>query len=154
MPNSTNTEDSIKLNLTVPVSANQAFEAFIKEIHSWWPREYTWAGEVLEIIAIEPFKNGRCFERGPHGFECDWGRVLAYESPNRIVFTWQIAPDRVPEPNPEKISEIETVFVEKQKSETQVKFEHRYFSKHGEILKPINKPYILHKDGLISLTTM
>ncbi|WP_419539844.1 SRPBCC domain-containing protein [Natronogracilivirga saccharolytica] len=76
--------------------------------------------------------NGRCFERGPHGFECDWGRVLAFDPPSRIVFTWQIAPDRVPEPNPQKASEIEVLFVEKGRTETQMKIEHRNFDKHGE----------------------
>ena len=132
MRNSKSTEGSINLELTVPVTADQAFETFVKEINSWWPKEYTWAGEVLDKIEIETFKNGRCFERGPHGFECDWGRVIVYDPPNRIVFTWQIAPDRVPEPNPEKVSEIEVLFVEKGKTETQVKFEHRNFEKHGD----------------------
>jgi uncharacterized protein YndB with AHSA1/START domain len=125
-------KDSVNLEFNVPASADRAFKVFVHEINTWWPREYTWAGEVLEKIEIETRIQGRCFERGPHGFECDWGRVTAFDSPNRIVFTWQIAPDRVPEPNPDKASEVEVSFSEIGKQETRVKFEHRNFEKHGE----------------------
>lgn len=150
MKNSSNTENPINQNFTVPVPASKAFEVFTKELNSWWPKEYTWAGEGLEKIAIEVGENGRCFERGPHGFECDWGRVLAYDHPHRIVFTWQIDPDRVPQPNPEKSSEIEVRF-EEDNSATQVTFIHRNFEKHGEnaetykeaLASPKGWPYIL-----------
>ncbi len=93
---------TIKQTLTVPGSVDRAFHVFTEELNMWWPNEYTWSGEVLETIEIEPRKNGRCFERGPHGFECDWGRVLVWQPPDRLVFTWQIAPDRVPQPDPKK----------------------------------------------------
>ncbi len=122
----------INHSFTVSTSKKRAFEVFTEELSSWWPKEYTWAGEVLESIRIEPKKNGRCFERGPHGFTCDWGRVLIWEPPDKVVFSWQIAPDRVPEPNPEKASEVEVTFVQLDKNETHVKFEHRNFENHGK----------------------
>jgi uncharacterized protein YndB with AHSA1/START domain len=97
----------------------------------WWPREYTWSQNVLHYIGIEPRLGGACFERGPHNFECDWGRVLVWEPPGRIVFSWQIAFDRTPEPNSEKASEVEVRFTEEALG-TRVVLEHRAFSRHGE----------------------
>lgn len=118
---------------TVRVStlAEHAFAIFVNKLDSWWPGEYTWAAESLEKIAIEPAINGRCYEIGPHGFRCDWGRVLQFEPPHRIVFTWQIDPDRVPQPNPDKASEIEVLF-EEAAGETNVTFVHKHFENHGE----------------------
>lgn len=151
MNSSSSANNPIQQHLTVPVSADQAFEVFVKELNSWWPKEYTWAGEELDRIAIEPNENGRCFERGPHGFECDWGRVLEYSPPHRIVFTWQIGPDRVPQPSAEKASEIEVLF-ESEDNRTGVTFIHRNFEKHGEgaevykeaLGSPQGWPYILN----------
>jgi uncharacterized protein YndB with AHSA1/START domain len=100
-------EKAIHQIMTVPMSVEHAFKIFAEGLASWWPAEYTWSQDVLETIAIEPGEGGRCFERGPHNFECDWGRVLTWEPPHRLAFTWQISPKREPEPNPAKASEVE-----------------------------------------------
>jgi uncharacterized protein YndB with AHSA1/START domain len=102
-------DEPIRLAVTVPVPADEAFSAFVA-LRNWWPREYTWAAETLEDIGIEPREGGLCYERGPHGFTCHWGRVLTWEPPTRLVLAWQIAPDRVPEPKPAKTSEVEIGF--------------------------------------------
>jgi uncharacterized protein YndB with AHSA1/START domain len=125
-------EDTLHHATTVAAPVERAFATFSDGLAGWWPREYTWAQDTLETIAIEPREGGRCFERGPHGFHCDWGRVLAWDPPDRLVFTWQIGPDRVPEPNPAKASEVEVRFVADGPSATRVELEHRGFSRHGD----------------------
>ncbi len=125
-------EKAIRRTMTVPASAEQAFAVFTEGLASWWPAEYTWSQEVLETIAIEPGAGGRCFERGPHHFECDWGRVLAWEPPRRLVFSWQISPGREPQPNPTKASEVELRFTPEGEMATRIAFEHRGFERHGE----------------------
>jgi uncharacterized protein YndB with AHSA1/START domain len=117
---------TISESVNVGVTPERAFEAFT-DLQSWWPREYTWSRDVLDEIAIEPREGGRLFEIGPHGFHCDFGRVLAWEPGRRLVFTWQIGPQREPEPNPERASEVEVRF-----GDGRVELEHRGFERHGE----------------------
>ena len=118
-------------HITVPVSAAQAFDNFVNSLGDWWPPAYTWSQDQLQTITIEGKENGLCTEIGPYGFRCDWGRVLAFEANRRICFTWQISPERVPEPNPEQAS-VEDVTFTGNDSATQVTLTHRDFEKHGE----------------------
>ena len=116
--------------ISVPVPPDRAFALFA-ELDGWWPREYTWSGSALQLIAIEPRVGGACFERGPFGFECDWGRVLVWDPPRRLALTWQIAFDRTPQPDPARASEVEVRFVSEGNG-TRVTLIHRLFSRHGE----------------------
>ena len=124
-------DEPIRQAVTVPVPADEAFAAFA-DLARWWPPAYTWAADTLEAIGIEPREGGHCFERGPHGFSLHWGRVLTWEPPTRLAFTWQIAPDRVPQPDPAKASEVEVRFHPAGEPGTRVELEHRAFARHGE----------------------
>lgn len=130
MPASAAASEPVRHKVVVDADPVRAFDAFLL-LHRWWPREYSWAADALEMIAVEPRVGGRCYERGPHGFECDWGRVVAYEPPRRLVFTWQINFDRTPQPDPAKASEVEVRFTARGVS-TMVQLEHRGFERHGE----------------------
>ncbi len=125
------TVDSVRCEVEVHAQPERAFAAFTEDLGSWWPAEYTWAQTTLEDIAIEAREGGRCHETGPHGFSCDWGRVLDCEPPRRLVFTWQISPDRTPQPDPERSSEVEVTF-EETETGARVCVEHRAFERHGE----------------------
>ena len=121
-----------RAEVVVPLAPAAAFARFAGQLGAWWPREYTWSGAVLDDIGIEPRVDGMCWERGPHGFRCDWGRVLAWDPPSRLVLAWQIAPSRAPEPNPSRASEIEVRFEPIADGSTRVTLEHRHFDRHGE----------------------
>jgi uncharacterized protein YndB with AHSA1/START domain len=124
-------DEPIRRSVTVGLPVDQAFAAFA-DLARWWPREYTWAGDTLEDIGIGPREGGFCFERGPHGFTCHWGRVLVWDPPARLVLAWQIAPDRAPEPNPAKASKVEVRFRSAGSAGTRVDLEHRAFPHHGD----------------------
>jgi uncharacterized protein YndB with AHSA1/START domain len=124
--------DVVRRTVVVLRSQQLAFDLFTTGLSTWWPREYTWSGDVLEMIGIEARHGGHCYERGPGGFECDWGSVVVWEPPHRLVFLWQIAPDRVPQPDPSKASEVEVRFIAMSAEETRVELEHRAFHRHGE----------------------
>jgi uncharacterized protein YndB with AHSA1/START domain len=118
--------------ITAPFPPDRAFALFTEDMTAWWPREYTWAQKTLAEIGIEPREGGHCYERGPHGFRCDWGRVVTCEPPERIAFTWQISAQRVPQPDPAKASLVEVRFEPDGESGTRVTLAHRHFSRHGE----------------------
>ena len=122
----------VREEILVPVDPDEAFAAFVDGFGRWWPREYTWSGPVLEELGIEPGEGGLCFERGPHGFRLDWGRVLAWEPPVRLVFSWQISPQRLPVPDPDRASEVEVRFTPEGATATLVRLEHRGWERHGE----------------------
>jgi hypothetical protein len=124
--------EHIKRKITVGTSRETAFDKFVNYLNDWWPKEYTWSGQKLKEIAIEPRVGGMCFETGPYGFHCNWGRVTGYREGEWIELTWQISPKRVPEPDPQKASRISVNFIAHSPSETLVDFEHSDFSNHGD----------------------
>ena len=124
--------EPITLELQLPCSIDKAFEVFTSDFTKWWPREYSWSQEAMASIGIEPCIGGRCTETGPHGFQLDWGRVLEWQPPQKLIMTWQIGADRVPQPNPDNASIIEVVFTAIADAQTQVLFEHRDLHRHGE----------------------
>lgn len=125
-------QDGLRIVFRVNVSADRAFRMFTEGMQEWWPQEYSWSGPVLERIGIEPRQGGMCYETGPHGFRCDWGRVLEWDPPGTLAFSWQVSPERVPEPDPGKASEVRIRFVAEQPAVTRIELEHAGFSRHGD----------------------
>ena len=64
----------------------------------------------MATAILEPREGGRWYEQGVDGSECDWGRVLAWEPPHRLVVTWQINGHWQYDPDPAQASEIEVRF--------------------------------------------
>ncbi|MEV6366307.1 ATPase [Micromonospora sp. WP24] len=123
----------LRCSLLISAPTERAFAVFAGALTDWWVREYTWSGpEALSELGMEPWAGGMLYEIGPYGFRADWGRVLTWDPPRRLVFTWQIGPDRVPVPDPARASEVEVVFLTEAPEQTRVELEHRHFDRHGE----------------------
>ncbi|MCM0673909.1 SRPBCC family protein [Micromonospora phytophila] len=124
---------SLRSVLSVPAPTEQAFAVFSGALTDWWVKEYTWSGpEHLAELGMEPRAGGMLYEIGPYGFRSDWGRVLTWDPPRRLVFTWQIGADRVPVPDPARASEVEALFHPDGPARARVEVEHRHFDRHGE----------------------
>jgi hypothetical protein len=123
--------EAARSQATVPVARDVAFRTFTNGMAGWWPREYTFSQDALREIGIEPRVDGLCFERGPYGFRCDWGRVLAWEPPERFTLAWQIGPTRVPQPDPAHASEVDVSF-DADGSATRISLLHHGFDRHGD----------------------
>ena len=75
---------------------------------------------------------GHVYDVGTDGSECRWARVLAYDPPNRVVFSWDISLPWQLETDPSKTSEVEVRFVAEGEHRTRVELEHRHLDRHGE----------------------
>jgi uncharacterized protein YndB with AHSA1/START domain len=118
--------------IVVNVPQQRAFELFTEGFDSWWPRSHHIGAADLREAAIEPRAGGRWYERGEDGSECDWGRVLAFEPPSRLLLSWAITPQWGVEPDPARASEVEVTFEPEGDAATRVRLEHRHIERHGE----------------------
>jgi uncharacterized protein YndB with AHSA1/START domain len=115
--------------VTVGVPIEKAFRVFTDSFNTWWPHEYHIGQADIAEVILEPREGGRWYERGVDGSECDWGRVLAWEPPHRLVFTWQINGQWQFDPDPGHASEIEVRFTADGPGQTTVDVEHRHFDR-------------------------
>jgi uncharacterized protein YndB with AHSA1/START domain len=113
---------------SVTVSAPQisAFELFTEGIGRWWPLgTHSVLGDRAETVVFEGKVDGRIFERSGDGEEVDWGRVIVWEPPNRILFSWS------PEPGTEVPTEVEVTFTT-EAGATRVELHHRGWERLGD----------------------
>ncbi|HLT12288.1 MAG TPA: SRPBCC family protein [Micromonosporaceae bacterium] len=125
MSSSTSILPAIRYVRTVGVPAEKAFQVFTESFISWWPAGHHLGEADLADVVIEPRVGGRWYEVGVDGSECDWGRVLVWEPPHRLVLTWQISGEWRFDPDPEHASELEIRFVAGEPGQTVVELEHR-----------------------------
>lgn len=123
--------DATRHEAVVALPQAEAFARFAGAMGRWWPHAYTWGQDACLGLEIEPRVGGACVELGPHGFRSQWGRVLQWEPPRLLAFSWQIAPDRTPQPDPSRASEVALAFVPTGRS-TLLILTHRHFDRHGE----------------------
>jgi uncharacterized protein YndB with AHSA1/START domain len=125
-------ETAVHTSVTVEVPVDRAFKVFTDEIGSWWnPDHHLLEGELAEMV-FEPREGGHIIDRGVDGSECRWSRVLAYEPPTRVVFSWDINLEWKLETDLEKTSEVEIRFIAEGPERTVVELEHRNLDRHGD----------------------
>ena len=126
--------DSIDLSVrkTITVDAPQAlaFDVFTTQMSTWWPLETHHIGAApAEMAVMEPHTGGRWYEQGSDGTTCEWGRVLEWDPPHRVVLLWAISSEWVHDPA--ITSEVEVRFVEEAPNRTRVELEHRNLDTFG-----------------------
>ena len=123
---------SVSTETEVKAPAEHAFWVFTEGIGSWWdPRHHILQAELAEMV-FEPYVGGHIIDRGADGSECCWARVLAYDPPRRVCFSWDINLRWQLEANPEKASEVEVTFTPAGPGRTRVVLTHRHLDRHGE----------------------
>jgi uncharacterized protein YndB with AHSA1/START domain len=99
-------QTSIRHSVVVEAPQERAFRVFVERFDRIKPREHNLLGVDIAESVFEPRAGGRVYDRGVDGSECQWARVLAYEPPERLVFTWDISPRWQIESDPEHASEV------------------------------------------------
>jgi len=120
---------SARAEITVRATPDEAFDVFAHRFDSWWPRAHKIGDADLKEAVIEPRQGGRWYEIDTDGGTCEWGEVLAYEPPRRLLLSWHLGTDW--KYHADQASEVEVTFTPDGES-THVILEHRHLERHGE----------------------
>ena len=125
----------VRKEIVVEASQERAFRVFTAEHGAWWPLATHHIGaQAAETAVIEPRVGGRWYEIGEDGSECQWGDVLAWDPPRRLVLAWRIGADW--QFHAELETEVEVTFVAEGAS-TRVTLEHRHLERMGEAAEAV-----------------
>ena len=123
---------SVRSEIVVDAPIERAFAVFTEQFDRIKPREHNMLRVDIAETVFEPRVGGSIYDRGVDGSECRWARVLAYEPPERVVFSWDIGPTWQIETDPGRTSEVEVRFVVESPERTRVELEHRHIDRHGD----------------------
>lgn len=119
----------VRRAIEVQAPVERAFELFTAGIGSWWPATHSIGASPLRTPVIEPRAGGRWYEIGEDGSECEWGEVLAWEPPARLVLAWRL--DAEWRFDPHLLTEVEVTFEPVNGKTTRVELEHRKLENMG-----------------------
>lgn len=121
----------VSTQIVVDAPLQRAFDVFTGRFGDFKPPEHNMLGVEIAESVFEPRVGGHIYDRGIDGSECRWARVLAYEPPERVVFSWDIDPQWQIVADPQNASEVEVRFVAESSDRTRVEIEHRKLDRHG-----------------------
>ncbi len=121
----------VRSQIVVEAPIERAFSVFTERFGDFKPPEHNLLGSPIAETVFEPEVGGHIVDRGADGSECRWARILAYEPPDRVVFSWDISPQWQIETEPDNTSEVEVRFVAESPQRTRVELEHRNIDRHG-----------------------
>jgi uncharacterized protein YndB with AHSA1/START domain len=123
---------TIRHTIVVDAPLERAFRVFTERYGDFKPREHNLLAVPIAETVFEARVGGTIYDHGVDGSVCAWARVVAFEPPNRLVFTWDIGPTWHLETDPARCSEVEVRFLAESESHTRVELEHRHIERHGD----------------------
>jgi len=121
----------VRKEIVVEAPIERAFSVFTDRFGDIKPPEHNLLGASVVATTFEPRVGGHIYDRAEDGRECHFARILAYEPPNRVVFSWDIGPTWQLETNLDNASEVEVRFTAEGPERTRVELEHRHIDRHG-----------------------
>jgi uncharacterized protein YndB with AHSA1/START domain len=127
----TQTQTAITAELVVNAPVERAFAVFTERFGDIKPPEHNLLSAPIAETVLEPWVGGNIIDKAVDGSECRWARILVFEPPTRLVFSWDISPRWQIETDPDLTSEVEVRFVADGAERTLVELEHRNLDRHG-----------------------
>jgi uncharacterized protein YndB with AHSA1/START domain len=118
----------IRRSISVKTAPPRAFELFVRDIGRWWPPAMHIGASPFITVVIEPHTGGRWYQRAEDGAETQWGEVLEWGPPARLLLAWRIGPSFTYDPD--LLTRVELTFVP-QHGSTLVTLEHRDLDQFG-----------------------
>jgi uncharacterized protein YndB with AHSA1/START domain len=125
------TAATVRRHIVVNAPISEAFSVFTGRFGDFKPREHNLLQAPIAETVFEPRVGGHIYDRAVDGSECRWARILVFEPPDRVVFSWDISPRWQLETNPDLTSEVEVRFFAETPQRTRVELEHRNIDRHG-----------------------
>jgi uncharacterized protein YndB with AHSA1/START domain len=119
----------VRKSIQVKASQVRAFDIFTAKMGRWWIKGHSINSSPQQDVIVEPREGGRWYERGEDGSECDWGHVIAWDPPRRVVFAWQINGEWRFDPS--LVTEVEIRFTSEGANATRIDLEHRNLDRFG-----------------------
>ena len=116
----------VRHHVIVDAPIDRAFTVFTERFGDFRPPEHNLRGARIAETTFEPRVGGHISDHAVDGTECRWARVLAYEPPDRVVFSWDISPNWQVETNPDHTSEVEVRFIAETPERTRLELEYRH----------------------------
>ena len=136
---------AVRHSIVVKAPQDRAFTVFTQRMQSWWPMEsHRIGGKPITDLVTEPRAGGRWYEIGEDGSEQNWGRVLGWERPDRILLAWQLNADWTYDPDFE--TTVEVRFTEDD-GHVVVDFEHRDLERFGDRAAQVRGDYESGMEG-------
>jgi len=121
----------VRRQVVVDAPLERAFAVFTERFGDIKPPEHNLLRSPIAETVFEPRVGGHIYDRAVDGSECRWARVLAFEPPDRVVFSWDISPQWQIESDPDNTSEVEVRFIAESPTRTRIELEHRHLDRHG-----------------------
>lgn len=134
----------IRKSLRVRASQQKAFDTFVSGMGGWWLKSHTLQPSGQRDVVIEPRDGGRWYDIGADGTEMEWGRVLEWDAPGRIVLAWQLNAEWIYDPGFETTIEVRFT---PDGDHTLVEFEHRDLERFGDKAMEVRGDYDTGMDG-------
>jgi uncharacterized protein YndB with AHSA1/START domain len=122
---------TVRKQVVVDAPIEHAFTVFTDRFGDFKPPEHNLLGAPIAETVFEPRVGGGIVDRATDGSECRWARILAYDPPDRVVFSWDISPRWTIETDHAQASEVEVRFYAESPTRTRGELEHRHIDRHG-----------------------
>lgn len=127
----------VRKEIIVEAPRERAFRVFTENMEAWWPREHHIGASPMKRAVLETRLHGRWYEVGEDGTECEWGKVLVWDPPARVVLAWQTTAEWKFDPN--FVTEVEVTFTAEGPRTTRVNLEHRNLDRFGKGMDDVRR---------------